>query len=180
LSAVTRELDREQLAAVVCTALERHGVLVVLSGGGAASIYAPNSYESMDLDFIRIGLPRRVDGAMMELGFRKERQRHWTHPDTSFWVEVLPGPVQVGDEVVRHFAERRTGHGTLRIITPTDSVMDRLAWYYHAGDEQGLQQAVAVAAANDVDLARIEEWSKRERALEKFERFRTGLRRGSG
>jgi hypothetical protein len=134
----------------------------------------------LDLDFVRIGLPRRVDGAMTELGFRKERQRHRTHPDTSFWVEILPGAAQVGDDVVRHFVERRTDHGTLRILTPTDSVMDRLARYCHAGDEQGLQQAVAVAVANDVDLDRIQEWSKRERALQKFERLRTGLRRGSG
>jgi hypothetical protein len=72
VSAVGPELNREDLAARVCTALRRHGVRVVLSGGGAASIYAPNPYESMDLDFIPIGLPRRVDAAMLELGFRKE------------------------------------------------------------------------------------------------------------
>ena len=54
MNGVTPNLDREQLAALVCTALGRHGVDVVLSGGGAAAIYAPNAYESMDLDFIPI------------------------------------------------------------------------------------------------------------------------------
>jgi hypothetical protein len=78
--------------------------------------------------------------------------------------------------VVHEFAERRTAHGTLAILTPTDCVMDRLAWYYHAQDEQGLEQAVAVAAANEVDLGRIETWSKRVRAGEKFARFRARLR----
>lgn len=180
MSGVTRELGREELAALVCTTLSRHGVQVVLSGGGAASIYAPNPYESMDLDFIPIGLSRRVDAAMLELGFRKERGRHWTHPDTALWIEFPPGPVQIGDEVVHDFAERETAHGTLRILTPTDCVMDRLAWYYHAQDEQGLEQAVAVAAARKVDLDRIEAWSRRERAEEKFERFRVRLRRASG
>lgn len=179
MSSVHPGLSREQLAALVCTTLEDHGVRVVLSGGGAASIYAPNPYESMDLDFIQIGLSRRVDSAMRELGFQKERGRHWTHPDTEFWIEFPPGPVQVGDEVIHHFAERQTSHGTLRILTPTDCVMDRLAWYYHANDAQGLEQAVAVAAANDVDMDRIQEWSNRERAGEKFERFRERLRRGS-
>ena len=177
MSGVTRELSREELAALVCTTLARHGVQVVLSGGGAASIYALNPFESMDLDFIPIGLSRSVDAAMLELGFRKEHGRHWTHPDISFWIEFPPGPVQVGDEVLHDFAERHTAHGTLRILTPTDCVMDRLAWYYHAQDEQGLEQALAVAAANEVDLDRIESWSRRERAEAKFERFRAHLRR---
>jgi hypothetical protein len=179
MSRVRPELTREELAALVCATLDRHGVRVVLSGGGAASIYAPNPYESMDLDFIPVGLARRVDPAMLELGFRRERQRHWTHPDTRFWVELPSGPVQVGGEVVREFAERRTALGTLRILTPTDCVLDRLAWYFHAKDEQGLEQAIAVAAANDVDLGRIERWSKRERKAGEFERFRAGLR-GTG
>lgn len=179
MSAVSRDLDRLQLAALIATTLRDHGVEVVLSGGAAAAIYAPNPYASMDLDFVPIGLASKVDAAMLALGFRKERRRHWTHPDTAFWVEFPPGPVQVGDEVVHAFAERRTDHGTLKILTPTDCVMDRLAWYYHANDPQGFEQAVAVAAANDVEFDRIEEWSKRERAIEKFERFRTRLGRES-
>jgi hypothetical protein len=180
VNGVTPNLDREQLAALVCTALGRHGVAVVLSGGGAAAIYAPSAYESMDLDFVPIGLSRRVDAAMLELGFRKEPGRHWTHPGTAFWVEFPPGPVQVGDQVVHDFAERHTAHGTLRILTPTDCVMDRLAWYYHADDEQGLEQAVAVAATHEVDLDRIEAWSRRERAGDKLERFRARIRREPG
>jgi hypothetical protein len=177
MSGVHSDLTREELAALVCTTLDRHGVHVVLSGGGAASIYAPNPYESMDLDFIPIGLSRRVDAAMLELGFRKERQRHWTHPRTRFWIEFPPGPVQVGDEIVHEFAERRTALGTLRILTATDSVLDRLAWYYHGQDEQGFEQAVAVAAANEVDLERVERWSRRERKSDAFDRFVTRLRR---
>jgi hypothetical protein len=176
VNAVGPDLTREELAALVCATLDRHGVRVVLSGGAAASIYAANPYESMDLDFIAIGLSRKVDSAMHELGFGKQRQRHWTHPDTPFWVEFPPGPVQVGEEVVHTFAERRTALGTLRILTPTDCVLDRLAWFYHARDEQGLEQAVAVAAANEVDLERIERWSARERKSAEFERFRTLLR----
>jgi hypothetical protein len=181
MSGVRSDLTREELAALVCATLDRHGVRVVLSGGGAASIYAPNPYESMDLDFIPVGLSKKVDPAMLELGFRRERQRHWTHPDTSFWIEFPPGPVQVGDEVVHEFGERTTAFGTLRILTPTDCVLDRLAWYYHAKDEQGFEQAVAVAAENEVDLERIEQWSKRERKNQEFERFRVRLwgKRGS-
>lgn len=175
MNTVRPDLAREELAALVCATLDRHGVRVVLSGGGAASIYAPNPYESMDLDFIAVGLSRKVDSAMHELGFAKQRQRHWTHPETRFWVEFPPGPVQVGDEVLHAFAERTTAFGTLRILTPTDCVLDRLAWFYYARDEQGLEQAVAVAAAHAIDLERVERWSARERKSAEFERFRTLL-----
>jgi len=41
VSVVRPELGREELAGLVCSTLERHGIPVVLSGGGAASIYAP-------------------------------------------------------------------------------------------------------------------------------------------
>jgi hypothetical protein len=175
MSAVKPEQTREAVAAQVCDTLTRHGIQVVLSGGAAAEIYAPTPYASDDLDFVSTGLARKVDAAMTEMGFSKNRQRHWTHPESRFWVEFPPGPVAVGDEVIHEFAERRTVHGTLRILTATDCVMDRLAWYYHDDDPQGLEQAVAVANANDVELDRIEAWSERERAQEKFARFRARL-----
>jgi len=38
--------------------------------------------------------------------------------------------------VVHDFAELHNAHGVLKILTPTDCVMDRLAWYYHANGSQ--------------------------------------------
>jgi hypothetical protein len=100
----------------VCATLDRHGVRVVLSGGGAASIYAPNRYESMDLDFIAVGLSRKVDSAMHELGFAKERQRYWTHPDSRFWVEFPAGPGPGGRRGGPHL--RRAAHGAGNAARP--------------------------------------------------------------
>jgi len=40
----------------------------------------------------------------------------------------------------------KTQYGSLRIITPTQCVMDRLAWYAHGNDLQARDQAVLVAA----------------------------------
>jgi hypothetical protein len=48
-------LSLEELAALVCSTLERHGVSVVLSGGSVVSIYSNNAYQSNDLDFIQTG-----------------------------------------------------------------------------------------------------------------------------
>jgi hypothetical protein len=176
---VREDLAVDELAALICSTLEGHGVRVVLSGGSVVSIYSENAYLSYDLDFIQIGLSRRVDPAMEELGFRKEG-RHWTHPRSRFLVEFPPRPVQVGEETLTSFAERSTPLGTLRLLPPTECVMDRLAAFYHWNDRQSLEQAVAVARRQSVDLRRIEEWSRGEGASKKFREFsdRLGATRG--
>jgi hypothetical protein len=168
---IRSSLSREGVAAAVCDALDRAGIRVVLSGEAVVSIYTENEYESFDLDFIQSGLARAVDSVMTELGFAKQG-RHWIHPATRFWVEFPPGPVQVGDAVVTEFAERRTAMSVLRLLTPTECVMDRLAGYFHWNDPQCLDQAVLVARRHPVDLERIEAWSRRESSFAKFERFR--------
>lgn len=161
MSSIHAALARDEVAAVVCSELERRGIQVALCGGAVVSIYSENQYESYDLDFVPLGLARKVDAAMEELGFEKQG-RHWVHADTRFWVEFPPGPVQVGDTVVRDFAERQTSAGTLRLLHPTECVMDRLAGYFHWNDRQCLDQAVAVARSADVDLERIEAWARSE------------------
>ena len=80
-------------------------------------------------------------------------------------------PSLVGVLVVTEFAERRTPVGTLRILTPTDCVVDRLAGFYHWNDEQCMEQAVAVASRHPVDLDRIRNWSARESSSQRFKEF---------
>jgi len=169
-------LSREEAAARVCQALADDGIPVVLSGGAAVSIWSENQYESFDLDFIQTGLARRVDATMQRLGFRRQG-RHWTHADSPFWVEFPPGPVQVGEAIVSEFASRRTATGVLHLLAPSECVMDRLSGYYHWSDLQCLDQAVAVSRRHEVDLGRIEAWSRREGAGRKFEVFRERLER---
>ena len=55
----------------------------------------------------------------------------------------------------------------------------RLAGYYHWGDPQSLDQAVAVARRHRVDLGRIEEWSRREGGAARFRDFVERLAEGS-
>lgn len=170
MNAVDERMSIEEVAALVCSRLEDGGIEVVLSGGAVVSIYTENAYESFDLDFVPTGLARKVEPVMKELGFLK-KGRHWRHTRTLYWAEFPPGPVQVGDDVVRSFSNRTTRYGKLRLLTPADCVMDRLAGYYHWNDPQSLDQAVAVARAQRVDLRRIERWSKRERSLVRFRDF---------
>ena len=170
MTEVSEDLGVEELAALVCSTLERHGVQVVLSGGSVVSIYSDNAYQSYDLDFIQTGLARMTNPAMEQLGFAKQG-RHWVHPRTAFLVEFPPGPVQVGDANITEFAERRTRLGVLRLLAPTECVMDRLAGFYHWNDRQCLAQALEVARRQSIDLARIEKWSRNENSLAKFREF---------
>jgi hypothetical protein len=79
--------------------------------------------------------------------------------------------VQVGDANITEFAERRTRLGVLRLLAPTECVMDRLAGFYHWNDRQCLAQALEVARRQSIDLARIEKWSRNENSLAKFREF---------
>lgn len=165
-------MSMEELAGYVCDGLRRRGISVVLTGGSVVSIHSHNAYVSDDLDFVVEGLGKRLDGPMKELGFRKnEVGRHWTHPRSRFWVEFPAGPLEVGDAPVTNIEVRETPFGELRLLPPTECVMDRLAAFYHWKDGQALVQAVAVATRQAIDLERIRTWSAREGHLDRFEIF---------
>jgi len=176
-----REIDErmslEEVAALVCSTLDRLGISVVLSGGSVVSIYSNAEHVSYDLDFIPLGLARKVDRGMESLGFAKEG-RHWRHPRTRYWVEFPAGPVAIGEETIREFAERRTATGIVRLLRPTECVMDRLAWYIHDADPQCLEQALRVARLHEVDLRRIERWARNEgpNGEQRFREFERRLR----
>jgi hypothetical protein len=175
---ISEQTTVEQLATIVCTALEEHDISAVLSGGAAVSIYSNNEYESYDLDFIPIGLARRVDRAMESIGFFKQG-RHWRHPRNAFYVEFPAGPVAIGEEVIHDFAERQNPEGVLRLLHPTECVMDRLTWYFHNADRQCLEQALQVARHQSINLARIERWARKElpHGVERFREFEALLKR---
>jgi hypothetical protein len=170
------ELTLEQLAAHVADALEAAGITAVLTGGAVVSIYTHNAFESFDLDFVTAAGRRELTNAMTALGFTRDVGRHFRHPRTRFTVEFPGGPLMVGNEPVRRHARRRLPEGTIRLLTPTDAVKDRLAAFYHWSDRQALAQAVAIARAQPVTLSEVRRWSIAEGRLDGFEIFRTRLK----
>jgi len=146
-------MSRLELAAFISAEFQRRKINVVLSGGSCVSIYSAGKYVSMDLDFVNAGFAKlaAIRETMEFLGFNEEN-RHFRHPDTSLFVEFPPGPLGVGQEPVRQIDEIATETGVVRIVSPTDCVKDRLAWYYHDNDTECLAQAVLVAASNDIDF----------------------------
>ena len=162
-----------ELAAFVASQLRLNGIDVVLSGGSCVTIYSRDKYVSRDLDFVHTWYSsnRRVQESMMELGFSEEGGV-FRHPETEFLIDLRPPPPAIGDERIEHFAEMKFATGMLRLLTPTDCVKDRLTWYYHDGDRQGLVQAQLVARENDVDLEEIGRWSGLEGHSEAFRRIK--------
>lgn len=174
------DMTRLELAAFVGAEFGRRGINVVLSGGSCVSIYSREKYVSMDLDFVNAAFTKRarIEEAMVALGFR-ESNRYFQHPDTQFLIEFPPGPLAVGEEAVREIDEIGVSTGKVRLLSPTDCVKDRLAWYYHGNDRECLQQAILVAAARPVDLGEIERWSKAEGKGNAFLAIRNRLKTGS-
>jgi hypothetical protein len=75
-------------------------------------------------------------------------------------------------EPVKVVREIRLSTGILRVISPTDCVKDRLAAFYHWGDNQCLDQAKMVCESNSVDLMEVARWSKAEGKRVEFDGIR--------
>jgi hypothetical protein len=160
------------VAFAVCTALERTGFHAVLTGGSAATYYAPDAYQSGDLDFVLTLRGAGGEAALVSLGFSRKGD-FYRHPHTHFLLEFPNGPLAVGDDLIKSWSTARRGDEVLYVLSPTDSCRDRLASFLFWNDFSGLEQALAVhhARANEVDLNVIEDWCRREGHSKKFGLF---------
>lgn len=69
----------------------------MLSGGGEATVWAPEAYQSRDLDFIlgfwsSFGASKKP---LLDLGF-DEKGQVFRHPSTIFTVAFPKGPLAIG------------------------------------------------------------------------------------
>ena len=168
-------------AARVAAGFAKDGIEVVLTGGACVSIYTRNKYRSYDLDFVNAGgAPRRIIAASLRrTGFQKEG-RIYTSPDCPYAIDILSPPLSIGAEPVRTTATLMVRGKALVLLTPTDSVKDRLAAYFHWNDLQALEQAVMVCRSQNVDLAIVRKWSNAEGHLAKFKEFQKTLAKKGG
>jgi len=170
-------MNQGELAAYIDTHLRENSINVVLSGGSAVAVYSDHKYVSKDLDFIGrfIINHKKVEAVMKDIGFEKEA-KFYHHPLTPYFVEFISGPATVGQDPIGKVEEVQLVTGVLRIISPTDSVKDRLASFYHFKDRQGLEQAVLISKSNPIDIESVESWSIREGEKEKFEEYKRRLK----
>ncbi|MBE0682889.1 MAG: hypothetical protein IH589_13340 [Anaerolineales bacterium] len=167
-----KSMSQVELAAYVQDALQAERIQVVLSGGSVVSFYSSNKYVSKDLDLINTSFSKRskIKIVMEGLGF-KEQGRYFIHPETTFFIEFPDGPLSVGEEPVKEISVFELSTGTLRVLSPTDCVKDRLCAFYFWNDLQGLEQAILVTKNQRVDLKEIKRWSKVEGKEKEFKAF---------
>ena len=168
------EMTTEELAGLVCSTLHKAGVTVTLTGGGCVAIWSQGKYVSDDLDFVEEGpvTRRTIRDALFPLGFQ-EKGRHFVHVKAKFFVEFPNGPLMVGGQRIDKVALRETPSGRLRLLSPTDSVKDRLAAFFHWDDRQSMEQAVFVALAQTIDLKDVRRWAIEEGHEAKFLLFKS-------
>jgi hypothetical protein len=167
----------EDVAAIVSDALTNAGIVATLSGGGAVSIYSDNEYESKDLDFVTASSLKDLKPVMEGLGFEHTGTGHlseFKHPEVEWYIEFVPAPITFGNLTVSHkdCISIKLEKGELRIVTPTQSVMDRLAAVFHWNDPQSRDQALKIAARQNIDWDALKVWFLNEgQSEEDFQKF---------
>lgn len=181
MSSITKDSTLLEVAALVSDALQKAGIAATLSGGSAVSIYTENVYQSKDLDFVTAAMVADLTSALAPLGFRHTgtpRLSQFEHPLVEWYIEFPPSPLAFGHLQVNHedCAVIHLDIGTLRIITPTHSVMDRLAAAFAWKDPQSREQAILVASNQDIDWKALKIWFANEGESDaEFERFRKAV-----
>jgi hypothetical protein len=177
MTTISRDMPVAELAALVCQHLANSGIEAVLTGGAVVTIYSENEYRSDDLDFICTARQSDLIKAMASLGFTPDKGRYFVHPDTDLFIEFPAPPLAIGNEPVKTVAEKQLPTGVLKLLTPTQCVMDRLAALFHWGDRQAQRQAAMVAKHHTINWQEVERWSRGEGCVEKYRAFRKTLRK---
>jgi len=172
-----KDMTIGELGAFICSYLNRNGLDCVLTGGASVSIYSKNLYQSADMDFIEQNYKskKELTELMEKIGFT-EKNRYYFHPEVHWFIEFPSGPLAFGNEPVKEIVELEYQTGTLRIISPTDCVKDRLAAYFFWDDLQSLEQAKMVSSNNNVDFNELRRWSEKQGYLDRFEKFQREMK----
>ena len=180
---ITARSTVAEVAAIVSDALDAAGIVATLSGGGAVTIYSENAYLSRDLDFVTSAMIAELKPVLEGLGFEHTgvpRLSQFTHPKVEWYVEFPPSPLTFGNLYVNpeDCAVIELAVGKLRIITSTQSVMDRLAAAYAWNDPQSRDQAILVAVNQDIDWEMLEAWFENEGVSnQEYQRFKDAVSR---
>jgi hypothetical protein len=178
MAEITANSTLQDVAAIVSNSLEQAGIAATLSGGAAVSIYTDNEYQSKDLDFVTAALVADISPVLDEPGFVHTgvpRMSQFSHPLIEWLVEFPPTPISFGHLHVSHeqcATIELPAAGKLSIVTPTQSVMDRLAVAIAWNDAQSREQAILVAANQEIDWDELRTWFANEGEIDKeFDRF---------
>ena len=167
------QCTEEELWHYVAWHLEGEGIRSVLVGGAVVAIYTEGLYRSGDLDMVPDEISRqRLEEVLSAIGFHPTKSRYFKHPACPhLFLEFPRGPVEIGEQFPVVPDEIEVEGRTLRLLSPTDSVKDRLAGYIHWKSRANFDQALLICRRQQgrVDLKAVGEWCAMEGALPVFE-----------
>ncbi|NNF05558.1 MAG: hypothetical protein HKN21_02240 [Candidatus Eisenbacteria bacterium] len=167
----------------VCTALSEAGVTAVLTGGSAATVYAPKAYQSKDLDFVlqvTTHSGTKAEESLAALGYEADSGTY-IHHKNPLTLEFLPYPIAIGSEIIEKWDTLKDNQAgrILHILSPTDSCRDRLAGFLYWNDRSALEQALAVATHQKINQSKVRRWCLSEGQEDKWREFEDYLKSGS-
>ncbi|MGB0452743.1 MAG: hypothetical protein ACPGJV_03440 [Bacteriovoracaceae bacterium] len=152
--------------------LSDSGFDAVLVGGAVVSVYSEGAYESGDLDFVIQNLSKeRLPEVMKEIGFLK-KGKEYRHPHCAhLFVEFPSGPLGIGEDYDIRPREEMVDGSIIKILSPTDSIKDRLASYIYFKDREGMDQAVLIAKSQPFNRSSVKRWCQGERREDVYKDF---------
>lgn len=164
-------MSRKQFAAAVVKQLTDDGIIAVLVGGACVSIYTNNRHESKDLDFISPDSVDAITASLAKIGFER-KNRYYIHPNSELYVEFPTGPIAIGHvKPVKPEGKLKVGNTIIKMLSPTQSVMDRLSSFFYFADRRSLIHAIWICERHPVNIAKVKAWAEKEKMPEKFEQF---------
>lgn len=168
-----RKCTLEELWKHVAVHLESEEIGITLVGGGAATIYSKGKYISGDLDFVLDSMfikHNQVEQKLKKIGFIKDGVIY-RHPDCKFTLEYKSPPIEIGEDS-RVEPEIIDQDGvSIKILTPTDCIKDRLNKYHLYKDYEAFDAAVSVAIEQGFVIEKVERFCRENNIQVVFEKF---------
>lgn len=171
-----KNINTRDLAGLICQNFRDDGIEAILVGGSCVTIYSNNRYMSLDLDYVTYEELEKVEKSLKRIGFVKNG-KYFEHPDCALYIDFLAEPVAIGNEIIQNFEEIKTKYGFFKLLTVTDCVRDRLCSFYHWDDRQALNQAIEVCLDHNINMKKLQEWSKNEGFEKRFLVFEEELKK---
>ncbi len=167
----------EELWKYVGWHLARRDIKTILVGGAVVSIYTDGLYKSGDIDILTFEDSfNQLDQAMGEIGFKKTGMHYRNSACPQFYIQSVSGPLGIGDDLNIVPRSIEVDGQTLRLLTPTDCIRDRLAAYIFDRVRSLFDQAVLVARQHPFEDGKIRKWLKSENRSDLFEEFMTAVK----
>jgi hypothetical protein len=166
----------EEFWMYVAANLKKSGFDTILVGGGVATIYSDGAYMSGDIDLVMASMMQSsgdVGKALNEMGFNKKRQRSYSKEGCRFTIDVSSFPVTIGEDYIaeKSLKEAIYNGESVKMLSSTDCILDRLNKAYHYADETAFDAAVEVAKRQPYKIERIKEFCHANKMTGLFDRF---------